>query len=173
MITRRLAALLLAALALTQPALAAPGPAPTEIRYASAPELRAALAQQRGRVVILNLWATWCVSCLREIPDLVAVAGEFAAEGVVLLGVAMDEPRDLETLVKPFHAKFFPAFPTVMRREADMDTMAEVVDPAWNEVMPTTYILDRRGNVQVRLQGRQAPQELRSRVRAALAAGPR
>lgn len=140
-----------------------------EIRYATAAELRAKLDEQRGRVVILNLWATWCVSCLREIPDLVGVAGEFARDGVVLLGVAMDEPRDLESLVKPFHAKYFPAFATLMRREAEMDTMVSVVDPAWNEVMPTTYILDRRGRVLVRLQGQQTPDELRARVRAALA----
>jgi thiol-disulfide isomerase/thioredoxin len=145
-------------------------PSAATLRAATAADLQAELGRLRGRVVVLSFWATWCTSCLREIPDLVALGSELAAEGVTVLGVDMDEPRDLEGLVRPFHAKHFPAFHTLARSEPDMDTIASVVDPAWNEVLPTTYLIARSGRVVERLQGAQTPEELRRRVRAALAA---
>jgi len=140
------------------------------LRAATAADLQAELGRVRGRVVVLSFWATWCTSCLREIPDLVALGSEMAGEGVTVLGVNMDEPRDLEGLVRPFHTKHFPAFQTLARSEPDMDTIASVVDPAWNEVLPTTYLIARSGRVVERLQGAQTAEELRRRVRAALAA---
>ena len=59
----------------------------------------------------------------------------------------MDDPADLETHVVPFRAKHFPEWDTYQRAEVDMDRLVSVVDPAWNEVLPTSYLIDRRGNV--------------------------
>lgn len=145
--------------------------APTSVSYISAPELRAALDQQRGRVVVLNLWATWCTSCLREIPDLVSLEQELGGKGLTVIGVAMDQPGDLDALVRPYHAKYFPAFRSYLRSESDMDVVASVVDPAWNEVLPTTYLIDRDGKVVERLQGRLTLPEFRERAERALRAG--
>jgi thiol-disulfide isomerase/thioredoxin len=145
--------------------------APAVVSYVSAPELRTVLEKQRGRVVVLNLWATWCTSCLREIPDLVSLERELGGRGLSVLGVAMDDPGDLDSLVRPFHAKYFPAFKSYLRREADMDALASVVDPAWNEVLPTTYLIDREGKVVGRLQGRLTLAQFRERAERALGAG--
>ena len=84
---------------------------PAVIPPVSADSLRKLLGAQRGKVVVLNLWATWCAPCLREIPDLVHLEQELAPRGVVLIGVSMDEPDDGER-VAAFHAKYFPAFHT-------------------------------------------------------------
>jgi thiol-disulfide isomerase/thioredoxin len=150
------------------PPAAGPAAASAPVILMSADDLRKELTGLRGEVVILNLWATWCVSCLREIPELVELESEFHSRGVRLLGMAMDEPKDLNALVRPFHAKYFPAFHTGLRGESDMDTMASVVDPAWNEVLPTTYIIDARGEVIKRLQGRQNREAFRARLVQAL-----
>lgn len=122
------------------------------------------LAALRGRVVIVNLWATWCVPCLREVPELVKLAAELEAEGVTLLGVAMDDPADRLTLVAPFHRKFFPAFRTWQRAESEMDTLVSVIDPGWNEVLPTTYLIGRDGKVAERIQGVRSYDEFRVAV---------
>lgn len=138
------------------------------IAAVTAPELRERLDAAKGQLVVLNLWATWCTPCLREIPDLVEIGRELAERGVTLLGVAMDEPADLDSRVAPFHAKYFPRFPTVARAEADLDTLASVVDPAWNEVLPTTYLIGRDGRVVQRIQGAKDAGELRSLIESAL-----
>ncbi len=120
-----------------------------------------ALAERRGSVVVLNLWATWCVPCLREIPDLVALEQELAPRGMVLFGLGMDDPGALNTLVEPFRAKNFPAFRTWLRSEPDMDALVSVVDPAWNEILPTTYVLGRDGKVVKKIQGKRTLEQFR------------
>lgn len=137
------------------------------IPLVSAGELRSALEAERGKLVVLNLWATWCVPCLREIPDLVRIERELAP-AVVLIGVSMDEPNELESRVAPFHAKYFPDFRTYLRSEREMDTIASVVDPAWNEVLPTTYLIGPDGKVVKRVQGAKSYAEFRALVAAAL-----
>lgn len=122
-------------------------------------ELRQRLEAERGHVVILNLWGTWCVPCLREIPDLMEVERRLAVRGVRLIGLGMDEASQRDSLVLPFLRKHFPSFPSYLRNEPDMDTLVSVVDPAWNEILPTTYLIGRDGKVVRKIQGRRSIDE--------------
>lgn len=139
-----------------------------QLRLISAAQLRGVLAAERGRVVVLNLWATWCAPCLREIPDLVRLEQQFAPRGLVLIGVAMDEPDELDTRVAPFRQKYFPQFRTYLRAEHEIDAIASVVDPAWNEVLPTTYLIGRDGRLLRRVQGAKTHDEFSKLISAAL-----
>jgi thiol-disulfide isomerase/thioredoxin len=143
------------------PASAAAAPAAQLINPAG---LGKVLAERRGKVVVLNLWATWCVPCLREIPDLVALEKEFAARGVTLVGLGMDDPGALAEQVEPFRRKNFPAFRTWVRSEPDMDALVSVVDPAWNEILPTTYLIGRDGKVAKKIQGKRTLEQFRELI---------
>lgn len=135
------------------PGESAEQPSPPRIAPITATQLRQVLDDKRGRVVLLNFWATWCRPCLKEIPALTALAERYRAQGLELVPVALDDPGDLESLVRPFLDKWFPDFRTYARTDSSMDTPVSVVDPAWNEVLPTSYILDRNGVVSARIQG--------------------
>jgi thiol-disulfide isomerase/thioredoxin len=161
----------------TEPAVAAPagvpaaapatGPAAaTPARPVDPQQLRQVLAAERGKVVILNLWGTWCAPCLREIPELVRLQRDLAAQGVVLIGVSMDEPSELATLVEPFRLKYFPTFHTYVRNAPDMDSVVSIVDPAWNEILPTTYLIGRDGKVARKIQGVRTYEQFRGDVLA-------
>lgn len=115
--------------------------------------LEAVLASHAGKVVLVNFWATWCRPCLKEIPDLKALEARHGPAGLVLVAVSLDDPGDLQGMVRPFMDKWFPDFSSYIRTTADMDSLVSVIDPAWNELLPTSYILDRRGKVRARLQG--------------------
>lgn len=134
-----------------------------------APELEQRLEAERGQVVILNLWGTWCVPCLREIPDLMEVERRLSSRGVRLIGLGMDEASQRDSLVLPFHRKHFPAFRSYLRNEPDMDTLVSVVDPAWNEILPTTYLIGRDGKVFRKIQGRRSIDEFMAMLEPALA----
>ena len=134
-----------------------------------APELQQRLDSERGQIVILNLWGTWCVPCLREIPDLMEVERRLADRGVRLIGLGMDEASQRDALVLPFHRKHFPAFRSYLRNEPDMDTLVSVVDPAWNEILPTTYLIGRDGKVFKKIQGRRSVDEFIALLEPALA----
>jgi thiol-disulfide isomerase/thioredoxin len=116
-------------------------------------ELRAALDARKERVVLVNFWATWCRPCLKEMPGLLSLEKKYAGRGFEFLAVSLDDPADRETVVRPFLAKSFPQLRTLIRRSPDMDSMVSVLDPAWNEVLPTSYVLDGSGQVRARLQG--------------------
>lgn len=115
--------------------------------------LRTELDNRKGRVVLVNFWATWCRPCLKEMPELITLHAKYAGQGFDLLLVSLDEPSDQESVVRPFLTKWFPGLHSLIRRTLDMDSMVSVVDPAWNEVLPTSYVLDSSGTVRARLQG--------------------
>jgi thiol-disulfide isomerase/thioredoxin len=140
---------LLVAVLLAGPALAADG----VLVSATPAEFRAALDARKERVLLVNFWATWCRPCLKELPELLALERKYAAQGFELVAVSLDEPADQETVVRPFLAKWFPGLRSLIRRAPDMDAMVSVVDPAWNEILPTSYLLDRTGRVRARFQG--------------------
>ncbi|MFM7431909.1 MAG: TlpA family protein disulfide reductase [Gammaproteobacteria bacterium] len=134
----------------------------------SASEFRAVLQKQQGEVLVVNFWATWCVPCLREVPDLLKLESEFGSRGVKLIGVAVDDPAPQAAQVEQFRRKYFPAFLTYARVGPEMDELASVIDPAWNEVVPTTYIIDRRGKAVARIQGKKSLDEFRAALENAL-----
>jgi len=129
---------------------------------------KASLAQWKGKVLVVNFWATWCVPCLREVPDLLKLESEFESRGVKLIGVAVDDPAPGAVQVEQFRRKYFPAFLTYARTGPEMDELASVIDPTWNEVVPTTYIIDRRGKAVARIQGKKSLEEFRTALEKAL-----
>ena len=88
-----------------------------EIEFLSADDLPGLLAKHRGKVVLINLWATWCSPCLKEIPDLLRLQARYADQGLVLIAISMNEPEELYTRVIPFRDERFPAWASYQRSE--------------------------------------------------------
>ena len=130
----------------------------------SSAELTVVLAEQVGKVVLINFWASWCTPCLKEIPVLEELAQRYRARGLELVSVSLDDPRDIEVIVVPFLNRWFPDFVSYARLDPDMDTVVSVVDTAWNEILPSSYVLDRDGNVAEQIQGGQPIEVFESAV---------
>ena len=128
--------------------------------------LRGELSASEGRVVLVNLWATWCMPCLREIPDLLALETELPASDFRLLAISMDDAYS-EGWVTEFKAKHFPTLVSFINAELDMDTLVSVIDPVWNETLPTSYIFNRDGEVVKKVQGKKATAFFREQLLAA------
>jgi thiol-disulfide isomerase/thioredoxin len=129
------------------------------VRALSVAEFRGVLEAERGRIVVLNLWASWCAPCLKEIPDLLRLEQDYARCGVRVVGLATDDPVEVPRAVTAMRTRYFPTFDTYGRAEGEPDSYASVVDPAWNELMPTTYVLDAQGRTVKRLQGGKSYEE--------------
>ena len=100
-----------------------------------------ALAQWRGKVMVVNFWATWCPPCLEEIPEFVRMQEKFGNQGLQFVGIAIDNTAK----VREFAAKYRMNYP-VLIGEADAIELARV---AGNELggLPFTVIVDRRGRL--------------------------
>lgn len=103
------------------------------------------LSDFKGKVVILNFWATWCPPCRQEIPDFIALQKQYADKGLVIVGVSLDEGGP--ALVKPFVKKMGINYPIVM---GDQKTAAAY---GGIQVVPTTFVIDKNGKIAAQHDG--------------------
>ena len=141
----------------------------TELKPVTPEQFGEVLADSRGQIVLVSFWATWCTPCLREIPELQHVAKQFADAPFLLLPMSLDEPGDLEVLVRPFVGERFADFSSYTRVTGSMDAMVRVIDGGWNEMLPTAYLLDAKGAVLAKWQGGKTAAEFSDAIAPALA----
>jgi peroxiredoxin len=140
---RALIAVGLAALGAAAPAITPPAPAPDfTLRALNGPNLR--LAEQRGQVVMVNFWATWCGPCRQEMPHLNRLYEKYRGSGFTLLGVNVDDDTYKATeLAARLAVKFPVLFDTDKRVSRAYDLSA----------MPVTVLIDRDGRMRYRHRG--------------------
>jgi len=98
-----------------------------------------------GKVLIVNFWATWCPPCEEEIPKLNQLHKRYKNEGLVVIGIALD--KDSLNLVEPFVREKRIGYPILMGNEQvirDMEDFSGV---------PTTLIVDQKGNIKKKYDG--------------------
>jgi len=123
----------------------APLPITTAAEWIDLAGLEQRIEAERGRVVVVNFWATWCEPCREEFPDLVALDRRYRARGLTFLSVSLDDPAERDTQVKKFLAEQKPSFAVFVKTAGDPDQFINGVDPAWSGVLPATFIYDRQG----------------------------
>ncbi len=96
------------------------------------------LSDFKGKVVLLNFWATWCPPCREEIPDLVALQNQYRDQGLVVIGLSFDRAP---AAVKSFATRNKINYPLVM---ADQETAVAYGNV---EAIPTTFFIGRDGKV--------------------------
>jgi cytochrome c-type biogenesis protein len=122
-----------------------------------------ALSDTRGRVTVINFWATWCGPCRLEMPYLQAAYGARADEGLEILAVDRGESPES---VRAFQEETGLTFPLLL-------DPGEAITAGLYQVahMPTTYVLDRRGVIEVRHLGPLTAEQLDGYLQAAFATG--
>jgi len=110
------------------------------------------LAGERGKVVLLNVWATWCHPCREEIPQLRAMHARYAAQGLELIGVSIDSEGNDDD-VRSFMRDFDMTFPIWRDPDERVSTTFRVLG------VPATFLIDRKGVLRWRKTGPIAPND--------------
>jgi thiol-disulfide isomerase/thioredoxin len=139
-----------------------------EVRPATPAQLMAAVRATGARVVLLNAWATWCVPCREEFPDLMRLEREERARGFKLVLVSADFDSELPG-VRRFLAEHGVDFVTYLKQGPDTPFI-DTLDTRWSGALPATILYDGRGRKLWFHEGKTTYDTLKTRVEAALAA---
>lgn len=93
-------------------------------------------ATAKGRVLIINIWASWCEPCRKEMPAIEAFYQKHHSQGVDVVAVSLDDPSDLpniKTVLKPF------SFQGAMEKDSDLGSFGRI----WR--VPVTFVIDQNG----------------------------
>ena len=117
-------------------------------------------AEFKGKVRVINFWATWCPPCKREIPDFIELQKEYGPKGLVIIGIAMDKQG--ASVVAPFAKEWGMNYPVLIG--------GSEVSKAYGNIMsyPTTFLVDREGNVVKKYVGFQEKATVEKDVKALL-----
>jgi thiol-disulfide isomerase/thioredoxin len=125
-----------------------------------------ALPERTGRVVLVDFWASWCGPCKAAFPVLDQLHRDYAAKGLVVVGVGVDEKP---AAAADFVRRLAPTFPVVHDRAQRLVRAVAV------PTMPTSYLLGRDGRVRFLhrgFHGERSARELRAQIEALLAEKP-
>ena len=106
------------------------------------------LADHRGEVVVLNVWASWCAPCRAEAPMLAAAARDLGPSGVQFVGL---DTRDSDTSARGFVDRFAIPYPNVIDRDGQLQLLFSDTLPP--QAIPSTLVIDRAGRVAARALG--------------------
>ena len=114
------------------------------------------LSGYKGKIVLLNFWATWCVPCQAEMPELVKLQKKYAARGLQIVGVTYEPEKP--SVVNRIARKFKINYPLLFGTEA-LSKQYGI-----EEVLPVTLILDRDGKILSRINGIIQPEEIEQKI---------
>ena len=128
---------------------------------------RKRVAAAKGKVVLVDFWATWCDPCREELPVLAAIEKKLHGRGLVLMTVSADEPEQ-ESAARDLLQKLGippPAYVKHARSDADF---INAIDRKWSGALPALFLYDRSGALRRSFIGETSTQEIEQAVNALL-----
>ena len=118
------------------------------------------LSDYKGRVVLLNFWATWCPPCRAEMPDLVKMQREYAKQGLQVVGVTY--PPETVSRVRRFARRLGVNYPIALGTKEIKSLFART------DTLPVTVVIDRDGSIRDTIEGIMLPEEFEQKVKPLL-----
>jgi thiol-disulfide isomerase/thioredoxin len=131
-------------------------------------DLEALKESNKGKVVLVNFWATWCVPCVKEFPEIVQLYKDYKKKNFKVIFISVDFPDEIDSKVKPFLKKKNVDFVSYYSNFDDVSELINSFDTKWGGDIPATYIFSRTGKLTSVLQGKKEYSEFEEAIEKAL-----
>lgn len=121
-------------------------------------EVEQSISQWRGKVIVVNFWATWCTPCREEIPEFIEAQKKFGEQGLVIVGIAIDQPDK----IKMFSDEFKINYPVLVGSMSSWSLLEATGNQ--QSALPYTVVLNRAGEIVDSYLGRMDLKKLESQI---------
>lgn len=132
--------------------------AATQVKIINVSDLEKIINQNKDRALLINVWATWCLPCREEFPDLVKLAKVYEKE-IRVLCISVDDPDELDSKVLPFLKKQNAEYDNYLLKVVEPEDFINLLNKDWGGAIPATFIYDSQGNQSQVLIGKQSYEE--------------
>jgi thiol-disulfide isomerase/thioredoxin len=134
-----------------------------EVSEITIDELNDIIKNREGRVLLINIWATWCVPCKEEFPDLIEISDKHG-EQIELIGISIDFPDEVDSKIIPFLNELQPNFTNYVNAENDAEKFINNLNPDWSGAIPATFFYDSEGKQFSFYEGKMSFMEIENEV---------
>ena len=116
-------------------------------------ELQDLIDNRKGKVLLLNIWATWCIPCRKEIPDLIRLSNNYK-NSIDVVGISIDYPEDLTQKIIPFLKKnnvTYANYISTFRKDEDL---INFLNKNWSGAIPASFIYNPEGTLLHFIEGK-------------------
>jgi thiol-disulfide isomerase/thioredoxin len=124
-------------------------------------------ARHRGRVLLVNFWATWCEPCREEFPAIVRLHQNYRTRGLSVVAISMDEPESLPAIERFLKAQGA-QFGSYLHHFRDFSALVDSINPRWGGGIPATFLYDPQGRLVESWEGATSYAEFERAVRPLL-----
>lgn len=140
-----------------------------EVRAVNTAELDQIMEKTRGKVTVLNFWATWCLPCVQEMPDFVTLYNESDLESFALVSLSIDDVAEVSGAIPEFQRTHKMPFPIYVLNERNDEALLKAVRGKFNGMIPATFVYDKSGALVKMVEGSVTLAELRELLKPLLA----
>ena len=120
-----------------------------------------------GKPLLVNFWATWCIPCREEFPDLVKIDAEYRGK-IDFITISLDFIEDINTAVPKFLGEMKAEMPTYLLISADENTLISSISKDWSGALPFTILYNEKGEITYLRQGKVNHETLKGEIEKTL-----
>ncbi|MDE3059272.1 MAG: TlpA family protein disulfide reductase [Bacteroidota bacterium] len=120
--------------------------------------------ERHGKILFLNLWATWCAPCVEEFPDIVKFSHIYTDSLVEVVAISVDYPDEADSKVRPFLKKHNVDFKVYIADAKDQEDFINAVNSSWSGAVPATFIFGKHGKQRAFLLGKQNLERFKNEI---------
>lgn len=131
----------------------------------STDEYKELLDNSKGKVVLVNFWATWCPPCVKEFPELVKLYNDYKSKDFVLLFISLDDKSEYDSKLLPFLKKQGVDFTSYFGNFSNPETIMNYVDKSWQGEIPFTGIYNKDGILSKTMMGNKTYEQFETEIK--------